>query len=66
MEQYLREIRDKIIRDGYKNNNYPKTTAIRALQEKLTVPTLYRILDERIIKAQISQMKVIDKAIKKV
>ena len=66
MEQYLSKIRDKVIRDGYKSNKYPKGLVIESLKGNLTVPTLYRILDERIIKAQISQMKVIDKAIKKV
>ena len=47
MEQHLRRIREDVIREGYKANNHPKTLVIKSLEEKISVPTLYRILDEK-------------------
>jgi len=46
MEQHLRKIREDVIREGYKANNHSKTLVIKSLEEKISIPTLYRILDE--------------------
>ena len=66
MEQHLRQIRDKIIIDGYKaNKKIPKPLVAQALSPEISIPSLYRILDDKIIKAHISQMEVIERGIKK-
>ena len=67
MEHNLSQIRDKIIKDGFDvNKNVGKAVVAKAFSEKLpSVPTMYRILDGRIVDSQISQLEVIDKAIKK-
>ena len=68
MEQYLSQIRDKIIKDGYDMNKSIKRAMVaKAFSTQLpTIPTMYRILDGRIAQSQISQLEVIDKAVKKI
>ena len=46
MEYSLIRIRDKIIKDGYEaNKTIPKYLVVKALQMKLSVPTIYRIIN---------------------
>lgn len=55
MEQHLREIREDIVQDGYKANKHPKALVIQALKEPMSVPSLYRTLnnlDNKIIREQ--------------
>ena len=65
MEQHLKLIRDVVIKSGYEANNFPKTLVVKALAPETSIPTLYRILDNKIMDAQISQLNVMDRAVEK-